>query len=91
MIAREDAPVLLRARKSKTMPGGVTVDMKPTDGDGLDRATLNHANHSFCSDPRSAPIFEIFRGNYAMELLTAGVAHFGVFDRLAAGPVAPAS
>jgi SAM-dependent methyltransferase len=37
-----------------------------------------------------APIFEIFRGNYAMELLTAGVAHFGVFDRLAAGPVARA-
>jgi SAM-dependent methyltransferase len=35
-----------------------------------------------------APIFEIFRGNYAMELLTAGVAHFGVFDRLAAGPLA---
>jgi SAM-dependent methyltransferase len=34
-----------------------------------------------------APIFEIFRGNYAMELLTAAVAHFGVFDRLAQGPV----
>jgi SAM-dependent methyltransferase len=34
-----------------------------------------------------APIFEIFRGNHAMELLTAAVAHFGVFDRLAAGPV----
>ncbi len=37
-----------------------------------------------------APIFEIFRGNYAMELLTAGVAHFGVFDALAGGPL-PAS
>jgi predicted O-methyltransferase YrrM len=37
------------------------------------------------SDP--APIFEIFRGNFAMELLTAAVAHFGVFDKLAAGPV----
>src|SRR4051794_25175465 len=34
-----------------------------------------------------APIFEIFRGNYAMELLTAAVAHFGVFERLAAGPM----
>src|SRR5438093_9008328 len=34
-----------------------------------------------------APIFEIFRGNYAMELLTAAVAHFGVFDRLSAGPM----
>ncbi|HEX5102285.1 MAG TPA: methyltransferase, partial [Pirellulaceae bacterium] len=39
------------------------------------------------SDP--APIFEIFRGNFAMELLTAAVAHFGVFDTLAAGPIAP--
>jgi SAM-dependent methyltransferase len=38
------------------------------------------------SDP--APIFEIFRGNYAMELLTAAVAHFGVFEKLAAGPLA---
>jgi predicted O-methyltransferase YrrM len=37
-----------------------------------------------------APIFEIFRGNYAMELLTAGVAHFGLFDALANGPL-PAS
>jgi predicted O-methyltransferase YrrM len=40
------------------------------------------------SDP--APIFEIFRGNYAMELLTAAVANFGVFEKLAAGPVAAA-
>jgi SAM-dependent methyltransferase len=37
------------------------------------------------SDP--APIFEVFRGNYAMELLTAAVAHFGVFEKLAAGPI----
>lgn len=35
-----------------------------------------------------APIFEIFRGNLAMELLTAAVGHFGLFDRLASGPVA---
>jgi len=40
------------------------------------------------ADP--APIFEIFRGNFAMELLTAAVAHFGVFETLAAGPVTPA-
>src|SRR5687768_2769943 len=40
------------------------------------------------SDP--APIFEIFRGNFAMELLTAAVAHFGVFETLAAGPISPA-
>src|SRR6476661_2998564 len=37
-----------------------------------------------------APIFEIFRGNYAMELLTAAVAHFGVFERLASGPMTAA-
>jgi len=34
------------------------------------------------------PIFEIFRGNYASELLTAAVAHFHVFEMLADGPVA---
>src|SRR4030095_4884947 len=33
---------------------------------------------------------EIFRGNYAMELLTAAVAHFGVFEVLAAGPITSA-
>src|SRR5262245_47151363 len=33
------------------------------------------------------PIFEIFRGNYATELLTAAVAHFHVFKMLADGPV----
>src|SRR5262245_26137046 len=37
-----------------------------------------------------APIFEAFRGNYSMELLTAAVAHFGVFEHLATGPLAPA-
>jgi predicted O-methyltransferase YrrM len=29
------------------------------------------------------PIFELFRGSYATELLTAAVAHFDVFERLA--------
>ena len=38
------------------------------------------------TDP--TPIFEAFRGNHATELLTAAVAHFGVFARLAEGPVA---
>ncbi len=33
------------------------------------------------------PIFEQFRGNYAHELLTAAVAHFGLFDLLARGPM----
>lgn len=38
------------------------------------------------TDP--TPIFEAFRGNHATELLTASVAHLGVFGRLANGPMA---
>jgi predicted O-methyltransferase YrrM len=34
------------------------------------------------------PIFELFRGNYATELLTAAVAHFDLFARLARQPLA---
>ncbi len=34
------------------------------------------------------PIFEVFRGNHGTELLTAAVAHFGVFEKLARGPMA---
>jgi predicted O-methyltransferase YrrM len=33
------------------------------------------------------PIFEIFRGSYATELLTAAVAHFNLFNRLAQKPM----
>jgi SAM-dependent methyltransferase len=40
------------------------------------------------TDP--TPIFEIYRGNHGTELLTAAVAHFNVFGRLAAGPRSPA-
>lgn len=36
------------------------------------------------TDP--TPLFELFRGSYATELLTAAVAHFGVFGRLAQSP-----
>ena len=36
-------------------------------------------------DPTS--IFELFRGSYGTELLTAAVAHFQLFDRLADGPL----
>ncbi len=36
------------------------------------------------TDP--TPIFEIFRGSYATELLTAAVAHFGIFGHLAKAP-----
>jgi ubiquinone/menaquinone biosynthesis C-methylase UbiE len=33
------------------------------------------------------PIFEIFRGSYGTELLTAAIAHFNVFGRLIDGPL----
>ena len=33
------------------------------------------------------PIFEVFRGNHATELLAAAVAHLNVFGRLAARPM----
>jgi predicted O-methyltransferase YrrM len=33
------------------------------------------------------PVFDLFRGNYGTELLTAAVAHFRVFERLGRGPV----
>jgi SAM-dependent methyltransferase len=36
-------------------------------------------------DPTS--IFEVFRGNHGTELLTAAVAHFRVFEKLAHGPL----
>jgi predicted O-methyltransferase YrrM len=37
------------------------------------------------TDP--TPIFEVFRGSYATDLLTAAVAHFNVFGRLAQAPL----
>jgi ubiquinone/menaquinone biosynthesis C-methylase UbiE len=40
---------------------------------------------SAATDP--TPIFELFRGNYAAELLTAAVAHFGLFGRLSESPL----
>ncbi len=40
------------------------------------------------TDP--TPIFELFRGNYATELLTAAVAHLGVFRHFLAGPIGEA-
>ena len=36
------------------------------------------------------PIFEAFRGSYGTELLTAAVAHFGLFGRLAKAPLSRA-
>jgi SAM-dependent methyltransferase len=39
------------------------------------------------TDP--TPIFEFFRGNLGTELLTAAVAHFHIFARLAGGPRTP--
>ncbi len=38
------------------------------------------------TDP--TPIFDLYRGNYATELLTAAVAHFDLFAHLAEGPLA---
>jgi ubiquinone/menaquinone biosynthesis C-methylase UbiE len=43
---------------------------------------------STLTDP--TPIFELFRGSYATELLTAAVAHLNVFGRLAQQPLTPA-
>jgi predicted O-methyltransferase YrrM len=37
------------------------------------------------TDP--TPIFELFRGSYATELIAASIAHFKLFDRLAAQPL----
>ena len=37
------------------------------------------------TDP--TPLFELFRGNHATELLVAAVAHFDVFARLAGRPM----
>lgn len=47
-------------------------------------SALAHPKH----DP--TPIFEIFRGSYATELLTAAVAHFDIFGRLAKEPLSRA-
>ena len=41
------------------------------------------ALHSPALDP--TPLFELFRGSYGSELLTAAVAHFDLFNRLEAG------
>jgi ubiquinone/menaquinone biosynthesis C-methylase UbiE len=43
---------------------------------------------SALTPPRTdaTPVFEAFRGNYATELLTAAVAHFHLFSRLAQSP-----
>lgn len=43
--------------------------------------------HRPCSD--ATPIFDIFRGNYATELLAAAVGHFNLFARLAEKPMTP--
>lgn len=47
----------------------------------VSRAVLNFPP----TDP--TPIFELFRGNYATELLTAAVTHFNLFGRMESGPV----
>ncbi len=47
---------------------------------------LRDAQTAPTTDP--SPIFEAFRGSHATELLTAAVAHLGVFSTLASGPLA---
>jgi hypothetical protein len=42
--------------------------------------------NSATTDP--TPIFEHFRGDYGSELLTAAVAHFRLFEKLVAAPLA---
>ena len=39
--------------------------------------------------PDPTPIFDLYRGNYATEILAAAVAHLRAFDLLAAGPLPP--
>lgn len=41
-------------------------------------------------DTDPTPLFDLFRGNYGSELLTAAVAHFNVFGRLAERPLTAA-
>ena len=48
---------------------------------------MNKSSFTQAPDTDPTPIFESFRWRYASNLLTAAVAHFGLFDRLAAGPV----
>ena len=47
-------------------------------------AMFRDAQTAPTTDP--TPIFEAFRGSHATELLTAAVAHLGVFSTLAGGP-----
>ena len=49
----------------------------------------NHVNRATLCEPAldPAPLFDLFRGNLATELLTAAVVHFRVFALFAGGPV----
>jgi SAM-dependent methyltransferase len=53
------------------------------------RAEAQGANPIPAAFPSTDPtsLFEIYRGNYATELLTAATCHFDVFNRLAASPL----
>jgi ubiquinone/menaquinone biosynthesis C-methylase UbiE len=48
---------------------------------------MNLFQHNQAPSTDPTPIFEMFRWHYASNLLTAAVAHFGLFDRLAKGPL----
>src|SRR5437764_8436657 len=50
----------------------------------------NHMSQTFpLPNVDPTPLFELFRGSYATELLTAAVAHFHLFGKLAPAPRTP--
>src|SRR5439155_17990139 len=51
------------------------------------RAVTPSALTAPCFDP--TPLFELYRGSYATELLTAAVAHFHLFGHFLEGPLSP--
>ena len=51
-----------------------------------DSAILSFVNHTRLPETNPTPLFELFRSNYASELLIAAVAHLGVFTALAERP-----
>lgn len=59
---------------------------------GIRSLTPHPREVNFTAPPATdpTPIFELFRGNHATELLVAAVAHLKVFARLASGPKSPA-
>src|SRR5579859_5483543 len=70
------------------MPIGHAND-KSEQGDNIDTLEGFAVPLSALTKPQTDPtsVFEFFRGNHGTELLTAAVAHFDVFGKLASGPL----